>query len=290
MNTVLRASLALAFGAASLAAGAQTATRLTQDAHNKTLSATLRNGSSYAFRSGSDDPLAQTGQPGQNIPPAAKDDLFAGVEQFAKNAVDATEINMDPDSLDMVKGPERARAHGMVLNVVRTYRYDKPGMYNMVDVDAYRNKLNTGDWHCSVHVRQLKTGQSTDVCERHRTDGLRERAIITAEPKALTFIHQITREDGGPGHSDLGVMPFSFAGPLPVIAALDMADLVDLPLELGALQALDLDLPALQHPFKPEQMKKLREQLKDRKTFKFVVPGGGDKPLPDKPATEKPRE
>src|SRR5581483_937387 len=69
---------------------------------------------------------------------------------FGAGDSDITEITMDPNSLDLVGGPDEHKAHNMVLNVVRTYTYDKPGMYNMADVEAIRNKLNTGDWHCSV--------------------------------------------------------------------------------------------------------------------------------------------
>jgi hypothetical protein len=136
---------------------------------------------------------------------AAKDDLFAGTEVFAKGASDVTEITMDPDTLGMVDGRESKRAHSMVLNVVRTYSYDKPGMYKMEDVDAFRNKLNTGDWHCSVHTRSLKTGDSTDVCSRRRTDDLVENAIITVSPKELTFIHTIRKK--GAGESEVSDLP-----------------------------------------------------------------------------------
>src|ERR1700723_1073190 len=95
---------------------------------------------------------------------AAKDDLFAGTEVFEKNATDVTEITMDPDSLAMVNGKDKDKAHNTVLQVVRTYEYDKPGMYNIADVDKIRERLNTGDWHCSIHQRSLKSGESTDVC------------------------------------------------------------------------------------------------------------------------------
>lgn len=133
-----------------------------------------------------------------------KDDLFNGTEKFAKGASDVTEVTMDPDTLGMVSGDNSRRAHNMVLNVVRTYEYDKPGMYNIADVEQIRQRLNTGDWHCSVHTQDLKHGESTDICSKHRTDGLVEQAIITVEPKELTFIHTIkrgggNREHGGPG-------------------------------------------------------------------------------------------
>jgi hypothetical protein len=132
-----------------------------------------------------------------------KDDLFAGTEKFAAGATHVEEITMDPNSLDMVNGRNSTRAHTMVLNVVREYRYDKEGMYKTEDVDEFRKKLETGDWRCSVHVRDLKTNTGTDICGRVRTDGLIEQAIIESSPKSLTFIHTIRRpaskdDKGGP--------------------------------------------------------------------------------------------
>jgi hypothetical protein len=71
-----------------------------------------------------------------------------------------------------------------------------------------------------VHVRDLKNGSSTDVCSKHRTDGLRESAIITVEPKSLTFIHTI-RKAGGPGESEMGAFPMLYGmHGLPAIAML----------------------------------------------------------------------
>ncbi len=143
--------------------------------------------------------------------PQMKDDLFDGTEQFAKNATDVTEVTMDPRTLDMVDGKDKERAHRMRLNVVRTYTYDKPGMYDMAEVEKFRNKLNTGDWHCSVRTRSLKTGNSTDVCQKTRTDGLVESAIMTVSAKQLTFIHTI-REKGSSGGSWGGAWSQSWSG------------------------------------------------------------------------------
>ena len=142
--------------------------------------------------------MAQGAATAQNVA-KAKDDLFAGTEVFEKNATDVTEITMDPDSLAMVNGKDKDKAHNTVLQTVRTYEYDKPGMYNMADVDKFREKLNTGDWHCSVHERHLKSGESTDICQKRRTDDLYESAIITVEPKELTFIHTISHHPTGMG-------------------------------------------------------------------------------------------
>lgn len=208
------------------------------------------------------------GTGGQNAP--VKDDLFAGTEVFEKNATGVQEITMDPDSLNMVGGPEGRRAHNMVLNVVRTYSYDKPGMYNMADVDAFRNKLNSGDWRCSVHTRDLKNGSSTDICSKRRTDGMKESAIITVEPRGLTFIHTI-RKAGGPGESEMGAFPMLMGMPgLPAMAMMDPEMVINLemmmhglpgvgmmPGELGMLKIM----PRIDSEHMHMQMEKIRPQI-----------------------------
>jgi hypothetical protein len=134
----------------------------------------------------------------------AKDDLFAGTNIFEKNATSVTDINMGPDNLGMVSGHHADTAKRMMLNFVRSYEYDQPGLYNMADVDKFRQKLSSGAWSCSIHERNLKTGESTDVCSKERTDGYRETAIISVEKKELTFIHRIEKE-GADGHSDVSM-------------------------------------------------------------------------------------
>lgn len=167
-----------------------------------------------------------------------KDDLFAGTEKFAAGASSVTQIEMDPDTLGLVDGEHSPKARRTVLSVVHTYSYDKPGMYKMEDVEEFRKKLETGDWHCSVHVRELKSGESTDVCNRHRTDDLTETAIITAEPKSLTFIHTIRRK-GAAGQSESS--DFFMMNSLPGLPALAMLqpNLLALQMQMDNFHMLD---------------------------------------------------
>lgn len=173
--------------------------------------------------------------------PTVKDDLFAGTEVFAKGASDVTEVTMDPDTLGMVDGKDGGRAHRMVLNVVRTYSYDKPGLYNMADVDAFRNKLNTGDWHCSVHTRSLKTGESTDICNKHRTDDMTETAIITVEPKELTFIHTIRKRRPGESGDGEGMTVLPSLNGLPMMAMLSPGIDARIDAAMATLDSLDVN-------------------------------------------------
>jgi hypothetical protein len=211
----------------------------------------------------------------QSTQPLAKDDLFAGTEVFAKGASDITEITMDPDSLNLVGGNDQHRARSMVLNVVRTYTYDKPGMYSMSDVDAIRNKLNTGDWHCSVHIRDLKNGTGSDVCGKRRTDGMKETAIIEVEQKQLTFIHTIRR--AGSGESELGYFPMlpGLHG-LPALAMLDPEVFADMQVGFADMQVGIAGLPMMlsepgMHVFtfdSNEMKEKMGDANKDLKNLK----------------------
>jgi len=226
-----------------------------------------------------------------------KDDLFAGTEIFAKGATDVTEVTMDPQTLGMVNGKDSAKAHRTVLNVVRTYSYDKPGMYKIEDVETFRNKLNTGDWHCSVHTRSMKTGESTDICNKQRTDGLVESAIITVEPKSLTFIHTIRRKnDDG---SEVGEMPLGMMmgmNGLSSMAMMDpegMADLAILKAQMGAMGSstapgtLLLDIP--NDAESKDLLDSAQKLKKDKKSFLLVLPDDKGKTEQPKPAPQTPQ-
>jgi hypothetical protein len=126
-----------------------------------------------------------------NVALQVKDDLFGDTDKFANGAAEVTEINLDPSTMGMVgetHGKDGDLARKMKKMVIHTYKYDKPGMYRMEDLDAYRKKLEDGSWNCSIHVRN-KNG-STDICSRSSGDhATNEMVILTAEPQKLTFIH-----------------------------------------------------------------------------------------------------
>jgi len=132
-----------------------------------------------------------------------KEELFAGTEKFAQGASESTEVNLDPAAMEMMgakardKGSDLARK--MKFMVVRTYKYDKPGMYKMDDVEIFRKRLDDGSWSCPIRVRE-KSG-TTDICSRLGPDHeTREMVIISAEPTELTFIHM----SGNMSLDDLG--------------------------------------------------------------------------------------
>jgi len=122
--------------------------------------------------------------------PQVKDELFAGTEKFEQGATDATTVNLNPSMLGLVGGDKSGVAQKMKFIVVHSYRYPKPGMYKMEDVELYRQKLRTGNWNCFIHVTETKTGKSTDICTQPApNDQGNEMVIMNVEPMELTFIH-----------------------------------------------------------------------------------------------------
>jgi Domain of unknown function (DUF4252) len=126
-----------------------------------------------------------------NVSFQVKDELFAGAEKFAQGASEVSEINLDPSTMGMVgggHGRDSDMARKLNFMVIHSYKYDKPGMYNMDDVEAFRKKLTDGSWSCPIHTRS-KT-ESTDICSRTGADHeTNEMVILSAEPRELTFIH-----------------------------------------------------------------------------------------------------
>ena len=158
----------------------------------------------------------------------------------------------------MVDGSDAKRAHNMVLNVVRTYEYDKPGMYRMEDVEEFRRKLATGGWRCSVHTRDLRTGESTDICNKQRSDGLGETAIITVAPKQLTFIHTIHKAYGGASLNapDVGVLVNGVGTELA-----ELGPKTDANIE-GAVAKLHFEMPKIDARALEQQMQEVQELIK----------------------------
>ncbi|HWG18474.1 MAG TPA: DUF4252 domain-containing protein [Acidobacteriaceae bacterium] len=123
-----------------------------------------------------------------------KDDLLAGTEKFAQGASKVTEINLDPTTMAMV-GPQYGKDAGltgkMKLMVVRSYSYDKPGMYRMEDVEAYVKKLEDGSWSCPVVSREKENNfeKLSYICAKTDSDQTNEMVIFSAEPQKIAFIH-----------------------------------------------------------------------------------------------------
>ena len=132
--------------------------------------------------------------------PQVKDDLFAGADKFSHGAKSSTEVNLDSrmlamaakfagsDSDDKDSKGEANLVKKLEFVIVRSYEYDKPGQYNMADVEEFQRRLESGGWSHLVKTRSAT--DSTDVCVKTDDNGaFSELVVIAAEPTELTFVH-----------------------------------------------------------------------------------------------------
>ena len=77
-------------------------------------------------------------------------------------------------------GPGADMTKKMKLMVVRSYAYDKPGMYRMEDVEAYVKKLEDGSWSCPIVSREKEK-------EFEKLSGMGAIPFATAHPERTVF-------------------------------------------------------------------------------------------------------
>jgi hypothetical protein len=135
--------------------------------------------------------------------PQVRDDLFAGADKFSHGAKSTTEVNLDRKMLGMAakfagsysddKDDKDDKDDAKLVNklefvIVRSYEYEKPGQYNMADVEEFQKRLESGGWSHIVKARSAT--ESTDVCVKTDDNGaFSELVVISAEPTELTFVH-----------------------------------------------------------------------------------------------------
>lgn len=132
--------------------------------------------------------------------PQVKDDLFAGADKFSHGAKSSTEVNLDSRMLAMAAKFSGSDADSkgdkgdadlvkkLEFVIVRSYECEKPGQYNMADVEEFQRRLESGGWSHLVKTRS--NDESTDVCVKTDDHGaFSELVVISAEPTELTFVH-----------------------------------------------------------------------------------------------------
>ncbi|MDE3199718.1 MAG: DUF4252 domain-containing protein [Acidobacteriota bacterium] len=125
------------------------------------------------------------------LPPALEKSLAA-------KASDVTEVTLGKNMLDFAskfmdgknKGDEATRnlIKGLDGIYVRSYEFDKEGLYSMDDVMQLRRAFTQPEWTPIVHTHERKSGETTDIMVKQVNGENRGMFIFTAEPKELTIV------------------------------------------------------------------------------------------------------
>jgi len=119
-------------------------------------------------------------------------------KELAARASDVTEVTLGKNMLtfaaQFMKGKdedEEATRHlieGLDGIYVREYEFDKEDQYSPDQIESLRKYFETSEWSPIIHVRQRKSGESTDVLVKMVNGENKGMFILDAEPKELTIV------------------------------------------------------------------------------------------------------
>jgi hypothetical protein len=125
------------------------------------------------------------------LPPQLEKDLAA-------RASNVTEVTLGKNMLAFAAkfmndgGKDDAATRQLIQGLegiyVREYEFDKPGQYSPDDIVKLRSAFETSEWSPIVHVREVKSGEATDVLMKTVNGESRGMFILSAEPKELTIV------------------------------------------------------------------------------------------------------
>ncbi len=151
------------------------------------------------------------------LPLSAQTIDYKFLDKLADKAKESSIVDLGPEQLGLLQGFTGEGKKGELGELsktlksiqVRSFEFDKPGMYNMDEMRAFRDKIKAGGtWVSLVTVREK--GGFTDILVEKGTDGKPKGFfIIAAEPEELSVVHIV----GSVDLSSLGKLSGSFGVP-----------------------------------------------------------------------------
>jgi hypothetical protein len=120
------------------------------------------------------------------------------LDKFASQASETVDVTLDANMLNLAKNflsdkdEDQRNAKEIVSQLkgiyVRSYEFDKTGVYSEADVEAFRAQLKSPEWNRIVGVHSKREGENDYVYVRQVGGKLTGLAVIAAEPKELTLV------------------------------------------------------------------------------------------------------
>lgn len=119
----------------------------------------------------------------------------ANLDRLAKVAKDSVNVNLSPELLQLGAGflsdsdKDEAHVKRLVSKLrgiyVRTFEFDKPGVYSKADIESVRSQL--GNWSRMASVESKD--DNTWIYVKKKGDAVDGIFIISAEPTELAFVN-----------------------------------------------------------------------------------------------------
>jgi hypothetical protein len=124
---------------------------------------------------------------------------IGNLDKLAAKASEIVEVSLDERLLQLAakvfntNNPEELKIKELVSGLkgvyVRVFEFEKPGEYDLSDIDALRAQLQPPGWTKIVGVRSKRDGQNVDVHIKYQGNNILGLAIVAAEPKELTVVN-----------------------------------------------------------------------------------------------------
>lgn len=155
---------------------------------------------------------------GAAVAPAQELPWKMNLDKFAAQAKETVDVTLDANMLNLAKNflsdkdkdREARDIIGQLKGIyVRSYEFDKPGVFTEADVEAFRAELKAPEWNRIVGVRSKRDGENDYVYIRQSGGKMTGLAVIAAEPKELTLVYI----DGPIDLSKVGALSGEFGVP-----------------------------------------------------------------------------
>lgn len=121
------------------------------------------------------------------------------LDKFASQATETVDVTLDSNMLNLAKNflsdkeKDQREAKEIVSQLkgiyVRSYEFDKTGVYSEADIEAFRAQLKAPEWNRIVGVHSKREGENTYVYVKQVGGKMTGLAVIAAEAKELTLVY-----------------------------------------------------------------------------------------------------
>lgn len=120
------------------------------------------------------------------------------LDKFAHEATETVDVTLDSNMLNLAKNflsdkdkdRDAREIIGQLKGIyVRSFEFDKTGVYSEADVEAFRNELKAPEWNRIVGVRSKRDTENDYVYIRQQGGKMTGLAVIAAGPKELTLVY-----------------------------------------------------------------------------------------------------
>ena len=120
-------------------------------------------------------------------------------QRFAAEASETVDVTLDANMLSLAKNflsdkdADEREAKQIVSQLkgiyVRSYEFDKEGVYSDADVESIRTQFKMPEWNRIVGVRSKHGGENSYVFVRQVSGKIDGLVVVSAEPREFTVVY-----------------------------------------------------------------------------------------------------